>query len=52
MAAVGPLVIPFALVQYPFYGWLAGRCISQRHFMRLVVVLLIVHIIPMTILLL
>lgn len=52
LAGAHVFAIPFALLQYPFYGWFAGRCISKKHFTRLVVVLLIVHIIPLAILLL
>jgi hypothetical protein len=44
--------IPFALLQYPVYGWFTGRCISKKHFIRIAVVLLIVHVIPLVILLL
>jgi hypothetical protein len=52
LAGAHELAIPFALLQYPFYGWYAGRCISKKHFIRLVVMLLSVHVIPMAILLL
>ena len=43
----GPLVVPFVLLQYPFYGWYTGRCITREHYIRLVVLLLIVQIVPM-----
>ena len=46
LVGAGALVIPFALVQYPFYGWFAGRCVSRKQFVRLAIVLLFVHIIP------
>jgi hypothetical protein len=47
LAGLGALVIPLALIQYPFYGWFAGRCISNKQFVTLTVVLLLVHVIPM-----
>jgi hypothetical protein len=52
LAGAGGLVVPFALVQYPFYGWYIGRCISRQQFIRLAVILLILQIIPMLIMLL
>ncbi len=52
LAGAGVLVIPFALLPYPFYGWFAGRCISRKQFARLAIVLLSVHVIPMLITLL
>lgn len=47
LGGAGPLVVPFVLLQYPFYGWYTGRCISRDHYIRLAVVLLLVQIIPM-----
>jgi hypothetical protein len=47
LAGAGPLVVPFALIQYPFFGWYTGRCISREHYIRLAVMLLLVQIIPM-----
>ena len=41
------IALPLALVQYPFYGWFAGRCISNKPFARFSVVLLLLHVIPM-----
>jgi hypothetical protein len=47
VAGAGVFVVPFALVQYPYFGWYMGRCISKRRFVRLAVVLLILQVIPM-----
>ncbi len=46
-AGAGPVIVPLALLQYPFYGWYTGRCISKEHYLRLIIVLLLVQIIPM-----
>jgi len=35
------------LLQYPWYGWYAGRCLAREHFIRICVVLLLFQIIPM-----
>jgi hypothetical protein len=51
LAGAHAWVVPFALVQYPFYGWFTGRCISRKQFTKLTVVLLFLHVIPMIILL-
>ena len=47
VAGAGAFVVPFAFVQYPFFGWYIGRCISKRRFVRLAVILLILQVIPM-----
>ena len=47
LAGAGPLVVPLALLQYPFFGWYTGRCISRQHYIRLALLLLFVQILPM-----
>ena|SRR5882762_38456 len=47
LAGAGALVVPFVLLQYPFYGWYVGRCISKKQFARLSIVLLFAQAIPM-----
>jgi len=47
VCGAGVFVFPFVFVQYPFFGWYIGRCISKRRFVRLAVVLLILQVIPM-----
>jgi hypothetical protein len=47
LKGAGPLVIPFALLQYPWFGWYAGRCLAREHYIRIAVVLLVLQIIPM-----
>ena len=47
LKGAGPLVIPFALLQYPWFGWYTGRCLAREHFIRIAVVLLTLQIIPM-----
>jgi len=47
LKGAGPLVVPFALLQYPFFGWYTGRCISREHYIRIAIVLLVLQIIPM-----
>jgi hypothetical protein len=47
LKGAGPVVIPFALLQYPWFGWYAGRCIAREHFIRIAAVLLVLQIIPM-----
>ena len=47
VTGAGVFVVPFAFVQYPYFGWYIGRCISKRRFVRLAVVLLILQVIPM-----
>lgn len=47
LAGAGPLVVPFVFLQYPFFGWYTGRCISKEHYIRLVVLLTVVQILPM-----
>lgn len=47
LAGAGPLVVPFVLLQYPFFGWYTGRCISRDHYLRLAAVLLLVQVVPM-----
>jgi Ca2+/Na+ antiporter len=51
VCGAGVFVFPFVFVQYPFFGWYIGRCISKRRFVRLAVILLILHVIPMFIML-
>jgi hypothetical protein len=46
-AGAGALVVPFVFLQYPFFGWFIGRCITKKQFIRLAVVLLVLQIIPM-----
>jgi hypothetical protein len=47
LKGAGPIVIPFALLQYPWFGWYTGRCIAREHFIRIAAVLLLLQIIPM-----
>ena len=47
VCGAGVFVFPFVFVQYPFFGWYIGRCISKRRFVRLAVILLILQVIPM-----
>ena len=47
LKGAGPLVIPFALLQYPWFGWYTGRCIAREHYIRITVVLLVLQIVPM-----
>lgn len=47
LKGAGPLIIPLVLVQYPFFGWYTGRCISRVHYLRVSVVLLGLQVIPM-----
>jgi hypothetical protein len=46
-AGAGALVVPFAFLQYPFFGWFIGHCIAKKHFVRLAVVLFVLQIVPM-----
>jgi hypothetical protein len=43
----GPLILPLALLQYPFFGWYSGRCLSREHYIRLAVLLSLLQIFPM-----
>ena len=43
----GPVVALLALLQYPFFGWYTGWCISKEQYIRLAVVLLFLQILPM-----
>jgi hypothetical protein len=47
LAGAGPLVVPLALLQYPFFGWYTGRCISREQYIRLALLLLLVQVLPM-----
>ena len=47
LKGAGPAIVPFVLVQYPLFGWYTGRCISKDHYIRIVVLLLVLQIIPM-----
>lgn len=47
LKGAGPIVIPFALLQYPWFGWYTGRCITREHYIRIAVILLTLQIIPM-----
>jgi hypothetical protein len=47
LKGAGPIIIPFALLQYPFFGWYTGRCILREHYIRIGVILLVLQIIPM-----
>ena len=47
LKGAGPLVVPFVLLQYPFFGWYTGRCISKEHYIRPAVLLLVVQVFPM-----
>jgi hypothetical protein len=47
LKGAGPVVVPFALLQYPFFGWYTGRCITKEHYIRLAILLLVAQVIPM-----
>lgn len=47
LKGAGPAVVPFVFMQYPFFGWYTGRCISKEHYIRITVLLLVLQIIPM-----
>jgi hypothetical protein len=47
LAGAGPAVVPLVLVQYPFFGWYTGRCISRQHYIRLAIVWIVLQIGPM-----
>lgn len=47
LKGAGAAVVPFVFLQYPLFGWYTGRCIGKEHYIRPVVVLLVLQIIPM-----
>jgi hypothetical protein len=47
VGGAGTVVVPLALLQYPFFGWYTGRCIARENYIRLAVLLLVIQVIPM-----
>lgn len=47
LKGAGAVVVPFVLLQYPFFGWYTGRCIGRERYIRPAVLLLVLQIIPM-----
>ena len=47
LKGAGPLVVPLALLQYPFFGWYTGRCINNERYIRLAALLLLAQVFPM-----
>lgn len=47
MSGAGGFIIPLVLLQYPFFGWLIGHCISRKQFIRLALILVLLQFFPM-----
>jgi hypothetical protein len=52
LAGGGAATLLLAILQYPFYGWIVGLCLSKKQFTRLALAALLGHIIPVAVVLL
>jgi len=43
------LVIPFALLQYPLYGWFIASRVSERQFLVHGIMAIVIHLVPIMI---